>query len=81
MYSLWNAEHMCMLASSPGSFREERKEPGIHCMRMRVIAAEFRGDKILSEYARIFMTSLTSATLVVAIWNGFLFVTTKRQKG
>ena len=53
-------------------------------MRMRVIAAEFRGDRILSEYARIFMTSLTSATLVVAIWNGFSFVllvTTKRQKG
>ena len=38
------------LASSPG-------EPGIHCMRMRVIAAEFRGDRILFEYARIFMTS------------------------
>ena len=32
-------------------------------MRMHVIAAEFRGDRILSEYARIFMTSLTSATL------------------
>ena len=42
-------------------------------MRMRVIDAEF-------EYA---MTSLISATLVVAIWNGFSFVllvTTKRQK-
>ena len=35
-------------------------EPGIHCMRMRVIAA----------VARIFMTSLTSAMLqlIVAIW-------------
>ena len=48
------------------------------------MAAELRGDRILSEYARIFMMSLTSATLVVAIWNGFSFVllvTTKRQKG
>ena len=58
---------MNAVASSPGSsFRGEGKEPGIHCMRMRVIAAEFRGDRILSEYARIFMTSLTSAMLVVA---------------
>ena len=66
------------LASSPGSFRGEA------VLRMRVIAAEFRGDRILSEYAHIFMTSLTSATLVVAIWKCFSFVllvTTKRQKG
>ena len=57
----------CGLASL---FGRREKEPGIHCMRMRVIA-------------RIFMTSLTSATLVVAMWNGFFFVllvTTKRQK-
>ena len=53
-------------------------------MHMRVIAAEFCGDRILSEYVCIFMTSLTSATLVVATWNGFSFVllvTMKRQKG
>ena len=30
-------------------------------MRMRIIAAEFCGDRILSEYSRIFMTSRTNA--------------------
>ena len=38
------------------------EEPGIYCMRMRIIAAEFCGDRILSEYARIFMTSRTNAS-------------------
>ena len=46
------------LASSPGYFRGRGKEPGIHCMRMRVIATEFRSDRIFSEYIRILMTSL-----------------------
>ena len=41
-------------------------------MRMHVITAEFCGDRILSEYNHIFITSCQSATLVVIIWNGVL---------
>ena len=53
------------IASYPGSFRGEGKEPGTHCMRMRVIAVEFRRDRILLRYVRKFMTSRQSATLAV----------------
>ena len=63
------------LASYPGSFRGEGKEPGTHCMRMRAIAAEFRRDRILLRYVRKFMTSRQSATLAVnlvdQIWSCF----------
>ena len=30
----------------PGSFRGRGKEPGLHCMCMHVITAEFRRDRI-----------------------------------
>ena len=37
---------------------------------MHVITAELCGDRILSEYIHIFITSCQSATLLVIIWNG-----------
>ena len=37
----------------PRLFPGEGKEPGTHCMRMRAIAPEFQGDRILLEYVRI----------------------------
>ena len=36
------------LASYPGSYSGEEKEPGTHCLRMCLIAVEFHGVWILS---------------------------------
>ena len=64
----------CSCSLVPRLFPGEEKEPGTHCMRMRmrVIAAEFR---ILLRYVRKFMTSHQSATLAVnlvdQIWSCF----------
>ena len=46
-----------MLASYPGSGAEE-KEPGIYCVRMRIIAPTFHGLQTLSVHIRNTMTSL-----------------------
>ena len=54
---------LMIIASYPGSFQGEEKEPGTHCIRMRVIAVEFRRDRILLRYVRKCMTSRQSATL------------------
>ena len=35
------------LASFPGPFEGEKKGPGTHCLRMRVIFLTFRGIRIL----------------------------------
>ena len=51
------------LSLVPRLFSGEGKEPGTHCMRMHAIATEFRRDRILLQYVRIFMTSRQSATL------------------
>ena len=46
------------LASYPGSLGAEEKEPGIYCVRMRVIAPTFHGLRTLSVHVRNTMTSL-----------------------
>ena len=39
--------HYCLtLASFPGAEGSGERAPGTHCLRMRLIATEFRGDRV-----------------------------------
>ena len=45
------------LASFPGVEEGEERAPGTHCLWMRLIATEFRGDRIRTCNVRILVTS------------------------
>ena len=45
------------LASFPGAEEGEERAPGTHCLRMRLIATDFRGDRARTCNVRILVTS------------------------
>ena len=45
------------IASFPGAEEGEERAPGTHCMRMRLITTEFRGDRVRMCNVRILLTS------------------------
>ena len=53
--SQWNSADV--LASFPGTEEGEEIAPGTHCMRMRLIATEFRGDRVRMCNVRVLLTS------------------------
>ena len=48
---------VCVLASFPGAEEGEERAPGTHCLRMRLIATEFRGDRVRTCNVRMLVTS------------------------
>ena len=48
--------HVVGLASFPDAEEGEERAPGTHCLHMRVIAMEFRGDRVCTCNIRILVT-------------------------
>ena len=51
-----NGSRECSLVPRRGGGGGERA-PGTHCLRMRLIATEFRCDRVRTLYVRILVTS------------------------